>query len=76
MSWLRDHSQTSLNGSGRVRQSRSGQHSLGNWPRRRYFRAVFSSIPAFAAALAVTVLVSLATRPPEDVEDSFALLED
>ena len=33
-----------------VRQLRSLFTSLGSFPKRRYFRAVFSSIPDFAAA--------------------------
>ncbi len=39
-----------MNESSRVRQSRSLFFSLGSFFKRRYFRAVFSSIPDFAAA--------------------------
>ena len=38
-------SQISANGSSRVRQLCSLLTSLGTFPKRRYFRAVFSSIP-------------------------------
>jgi hypothetical protein len=41
---------TPTNGSYRVRQIRSFFISLGRLPLRTYFRAIFSSIPAFAAA--------------------------
>ena len=43
---------TSLKGSGRVRQVRSAFSRLGNCPASRYWRAVFSSMPALAAATA------------------------
>ena len=43
---------TSSNASLRVLHVRSGFTWLGSFPESRYFRAVFSSIPAFAAAVA------------------------
>ena len=49
-SFERTFSHISLNESSRVRQSRSLFISLGSFLKRRYFRAVFSSIPDFAAA--------------------------
>jgi hypothetical protein len=43
--------QTSTNGSGRVRPRTAAGNSLGNRPRRRYFRPVLASIPALDAAI-------------------------
>src|SRR5664280_920956 len=48
---LRTLSQTSMNGSGRVRPRTADGNSLGNRSRRRYFRAVLASIPALDAAI-------------------------
>src|SRR5664280_3838743 len=45
-------SQTSMNGSGRVRPRTADGNSLGNRSRRRYFRAVLASIPALDAKTA------------------------
>jgi len=41
---------TASNASSRVRHVCATAHSLGNFPERTYLRAVFSHIPAFAAA--------------------------
>jgi len=46
----RTSSQTCSNGSGRVRHSRSAFCSLGGLLLARYFLAVFTSMPALAAA--------------------------
>ena len=48
----RTSGQTSVNGSGRVRQVCSAFMLLGRRPDLRYLRAVFSSIPVLAAATA------------------------
>ena len=52
LEFLLDFMHTSANGSGRVRQACFTRRWLGNLP-VRYLRAVFSSIPALAAAASV-----------------------
>jgi hypothetical protein len=49
---MRTSPQTASNGSSRVRHVWEGRTSPGSFPESRYFRAVFSLIPDFAAATA------------------------